>query len=128
MTILTVEHTISMGHRLPSYQGICSSPHGHNARFVVQIDSKDEFIDFKYLRDTLCQVLEPMDHAMVLHDDDPLLPILKGMNFRVVQMSEEPTTEAIARRVLSFMRARCAPVVVLSVTMHETDKYAAEAW
>ena len=51
MTI-TVNQTVSMGHRLPSYDGLCSSLHGHNLRITATVEVGDEFLDFKQV-DTL---------------------------------------------------------------------------
>lgn len=121
--IITVSHVISMGHRLPSYKGICSSPHGHNVRVEVVIDSHNKFLDFKKVSDSLKFVLEPLDHAMVLHTEDPLLPILRDMNFRTYAITVEPTTEAIAWEIFSKMDPRFWEL--MSVTVHETDKYSA---
>jgi 6-pyruvoyl-tetrahydropterin synthase len=121
---IAVSHTISMGHRLPSYDGICSSPHGHNVTVDVLIEAKT-FLDFKDVRKFLSDVLEDFDHAMVLWTDDPLVPILKSMNFRVVVLDAEPTTEAIASYVFNQLASRYPEVQ--GVTVHETAKYAATA-
>lgn len=122
---ITVQHTISLGHRLPSYKGICSSPHGHNARVVATVDVKeDSFLDFKRLSDRLWTVLEPMDHAMVLHDKDtPLIAVLEKYDFRHVLLDVEPTTEALATYIFSELRQH--GYLILSVVVHETEKYSA---
>ena len=122
---IQVSHTISMGHRLPSYDGICSSPHGHNIRVVVRITTHG-FFDFKVLHRHLADLLDAFDHAMVLQHDDPLLSVLRAMSFRTVALSVEPTTEAIAQLVYNELRR--SGLSVLDVTVHETDKYAAIAW
>jgi 6-pyruvoyltetrahydropterin/6-carboxytetrahydropterin synthase len=123
-TTITVERSISMGHRLPSYNGICSSPHGHNIRVVVQIDT-DDFLDFKVVDGLLRDVLEDFDHAMVLWNDDPLLPVLREMKFRTVAMNVEPTTENVA--ALFFNELLESGLYISRVTVHETDKYSAFA-
>lgn len=126
---ITVQHTISMGHRLPSYKGICSSPHGHNARVVATVDAKeDSFLDFKRLSDRLWTVLEPMDHAMILHTEDRLVEALHdaqkhGELFRLVLLNVEPTTEALATYIFSELRQH--GYLILSVVVHETEKYSA---
>jgi 6-pyruvoyl-tetrahydropterin synthase len=123
--MITVTHTISMGHRLPSYDGVCSSPHGHNLRVEVQVRvPPDVFLDFKLVSGHLAGILAPLDHAMVLHDKDPLAHVLLVAGFRVVKLSSEPTTEALAQYVYAEM-ARHAHAVV-RVTVHETDRYSAE--
>lgn len=120
MTI-TVEHTISMGHRLPSYDGICASPHGHNVRVSATILAPS-FIDFKAVKDALRTVLDDFDHAMVLAHNDPLLDTLKAMHFRTVALSAEPTTENIAQIVFNELAQRYR---LVSVTVYETAQYAA---
>lgn len=123
-TTITVQHTISMGHRLPSYDGICSSPHGHNVRVEVEIRvAPDTFTDFKEVQDILRKILEPMDHAMVLHKADPLLPTLQSAGFRTVTFSTEPTTEQITQHV--FWRVQEHYPSITRCTVHETDKYSA---
>lgn len=118
---IEVSHTVSMGHRLPSYDGICASPHGHNVRVVVRLDAPD-FTDFKDVKQALIAVLQPLDHAMVLYQADPLLRVLREMRFRTVALSVEPTTEAIASLVFNEL---LPGFLIQSVTVHETDSYAA---
>lgn len=122
---ITIEATISMGHRLPTYQGICSSPHGHNVRVVVCLAPGDHFIDFKTASDRLKIVLEPMDHAMVLQYDDPFAKVMEDFNFRHVLLNVEPTTENLAQYIFNEMRGH--GYRVREVTVHETDKYSATA-
>ncbi len=119
---ITTERTISMGHRLPSYQGVCASPHGHNVRFEVEIDTRGGFIDFKRIDSALAAVLADLDHAMVLHESDPLLELLRGFGFRTVALSVEPTTEALAQLVFNEMQGS---FTVVAVTVYETAKYSA---
>lgn len=128
MTI-TVSHTISMGHRLPSYDGICNSPHGHNVKVEAEVASKNGgFLDFKAVAKDLKSILEPMDHAMVLWQGDDLLRVLAEMNFRTYRMELEPTTENIAKLIFYHLtRMGFYDYLVYSVTVHETDKYSAKA-
>lgn len=125
--IITVSHTVSMGHRLPSYQGICNSLHGHNVRFEVSLNVGETFVDFKSVKDELISIVEDFDHALVLHVDDPLAAIIKG-SFgpqRLVLLNVEPTTEAIAAYVYSAIKIGYRGTMIHSVTVHETDKYSA---
>lgn len=124
--IITVSHTISMGHRLPSYDGICNSLHGHNVRFEVSVETGDVFYDFKVLKDHLIHIIRDFDHALVLHTEDPLLPLIQGAfrTQRFVVLNVEPTTETIAQYVFDQLRAKLGRMVT-SVKVHETDKYSA---
>ena len=123
MTI-TVQRTISMGHRLPSYPGICSSPHGHNVVVEVEVYA-DDFLDFKEVDQVLLSIIQDFDHAMVLWDNDPLGEYLLGAGFRVVLLSHEPTTENIASYIFEQMLRSYSQLVC--VTVHETAKYSATA-
>lgn len=133
---ITIEHTVSMGHRLPSYKGLCSSPHGHNMRVVVTLETEG-FVDFKQVSEVLGAILMPFDHAMILQESDPLLKVLNDMGFRTFPTREEPTTEALAQLIMEIFSAvlgdrqnvgslaeRCE---VIQVTVHETAKYSATA-
>lgn len=123
MRSITVERTISMGHRLPSYKGICSSPHGHNVRVEVEVLlDPGQFVDFKEIDQVLEKLLSDFDHAMVLQDNDPLLETLKRMNFRTVGFEFEPTTENIAEWIFNRFLRRFQ---VIKVVVHETGKYSA---
>jgi 6-pyruvoyl-tetrahydropterin synthase len=122
--VICVSHTISMGHRLPSYDGICSSPHGHNVTFDVEVEA-DAFLDFKHVSDVLRGIVDDFDHAMVLSLYDPFGEILgrEFPEFRLVLLTVEPTTEAIAQYVFNCMRDNFSGT--LRVIVHETSKYAA---
>jgi 6-pyruvoyl-tetrahydropterin synthase len=112
-----------MGHRLPSYDGICASPHGHNIVVTAGVYNQGPFLDFKILSDDLQKILKDFDHAMVLFASDPLVAVLKEFNFRVVTLSQEPTTENIAAYIYTALHA--ANYSPSSVRVQETAKYAA---
>ena len=120
--LITVSHTISMGHRLPSYDGICASPHGHNVKVEASFESTT-FLDFKKVQEELRDLLHDFDHAMVLHRKDPLVEVLTDMMFRVVVLSEEPSTEVIAQYLFDQLYAR--EYRPACVTVYETEKYSA---
>lgn len=122
---ITVQRIISMGHRLPSYKGICSSPHGHNIRVTAVLET-NQFVDFKTVSDDLGKILEPLDHAMVLLSDDPVAKFLAEQGFRVFGLSVEPTTENVATLIFNVM-VGLYQTELLSITVHETDKYSATA-
>lgn len=125
MPLIKASHTVSMGHRLPSYEGICSSPHGHNVTFNVLVRNHDAFIDFKKLSDHLKNVINDFDHAMVLWEHDPIREQFEAWKFRTVILSVEPTTEAIATYV--FSQIRDLSYDVAQVEVEETAKYSAIA-
>lgn len=125
--MITASHTISMGHRLPSYDGICSSPHGHNVKVTVDVQVA-KFFDFKVLKDHLMSIIESMDHAMVLYEHDPFVRVVREFNFRYVTLNVEPSTEHLAQLIFNEMCSRLmhhGEVAVACVTVYETDKYSA---
>jgi 6-pyruvoyl-tetrahydropterin synthase len=123
---ITVSRTISMGHRLPSYDGICASPHGHNVKVELTIHPHRKFLDFKYVDKVLQSVLEPLDHAMVLQADDVLYEFCVQNSWRCLALPFEPTTEALAQWLFRVAHAALLPEgEVLELTVHETDKYSA---
>lgn len=122
---ITVEHTISLGHRLPSYNGICASLHGHNVRVEVSVNPIGRFLDFKDVGRALQQILEPLDHALVLYGLDPVIPAVLAImpEQRMVLLNVEPTTEALAAYV--WRELGLLTLHPLQVTVHETAKYSA---
>jgi 6-pyruvoyltetrahydropterin/6-carboxytetrahydropterin synthase len=120
---IVVQHTISMGHRLQHYNGICSSLHGHNVVVEAHFTSGKDFLDFKLLQEHLKEVLADFDHAMVLEANDPIVAALKMYKVRIVQLSQAPTTENIAAYVLNTLY-KILPET-FAVKVHETEKYSA---
>jgi 6-pyruvoyltetrahydropterin/6-carboxytetrahydropterin synthase len=55
---------------------------------------------------------------MILHRDDPLLPLLKGLNEPVYVIDHNPTAENIARLIFEYAQEQGFPVV--EVTLWET--------
>ena len=122
-SFITTRRTVSMGHRLPTYDGVCSSLHGHNITIESTI-RVTKFVDFKEVDRHLAELTDKLDHTMVLHDADTMFPALKGWPIRIMGLSVEPTTEALAQLVLNHMLSRYKAT---SVTVHETAKYSATA-
>ena len=116
-----------MGHRLPTYAGICRSPHGHNMTITVKVTVKT-FTDFKEVDAELASIVESFDHTMILQDSDPLVAVLVPMGFRVVTLNVEPTTENIATLIFNELHAKLADrkfTALYSVQVQETAKYGA---
>ena len=124
MTV-TTRRTASIGHRLPNYNGICSSLHGHNAKFEVCIEVVS-FIDFKQIDARLGKLTEILDHAMILNYEDPFRKVLQSHDLpkvRVVSLNVDPTTEAMAQLGFNWMHEVYPRTQ--SFTVYETDKYSA---
>ena len=113
------------GHRLLNYEGKCRHLHGHNARAVITLESDalDEcgmVKDFSEVKRLVWAWLDrEIDHTMLLHKDDPILPLLQDAGERVKIMAENPTAETIARKIFEYVTAEGFPVT--DVTLWETE-------
>ncbi|MCW5776729.1 MAG: 6-carboxytetrahydropterin synthase [Phycisphaeraceae bacterium] len=102
---------IESGHMLSKHPGRCRHPHGHTRRIEVvvarrRLDEHDMVCDFKALRLALESYLDVLDHAMLVNSDDPALRGLRdSVGGRLVVFDgEDPTTEALARRIYEHLR------------------------
>ncbi len=105
------------GHRLLNYDGKCRHLHGHNGRVEVCIESDEldvrgmvhDFSDIK--RAIKNWIDETLDHRMLLHKDDPILPLLKQRGELFHVMDDNPTAENIAKLIFNHARTEGLPVV-----------------
>ena len=113
------------GHRLINYQGKCRHLHGHNARAVISLESpglddRGMVKDFSDVKRLLWEWLDrEIDHTLLLHRDDPVLPVLQGAGERVMAVDYNPTAENIARMIFDFVADAGYPVI--DVTVWETE-------
>lgn len=113
------------GHRLLDYNGKCAHLHGHNARAVItletaQLDEQGMVVDFSKLKQVVWTWLDAeIDHTLLLHRDDPVLPVLQQAGERVRVTDFNPTAENIARMIFDFIAAAGYPVI--DVTLWETE-------
>ena len=93
------------GHRLLNYEGKCRNLHGHNGRVVITMESSglDErgmVLDFSEIKRVVSGwINESFDHRMILHHDDPVVPILEKLGEPLFLMDANPTAENIARLI-----------------------------
>jgi 6-pyruvoyltetrahydropterin/6-carboxytetrahydropterin synthase len=112
------------GHRLINYDGKCRHLHGHNGLAVVtlegpNLDDRGMLVDFGDIKRKLQSWIDAeLDHNMLLHRDDPILPILREQGERVFVMDRNPTAESIARLIHDQGRAAGLPIV--EVVLWET--------
>ena len=115
------------GHRLLNYTGKCQHLHGHNARAVITLESKvlDErgmVEDFSEVKRLVWSWLdEEIDHTLLLHRDDPVLPVLQDAGERVMVTDENPTAEVIARMIYEFVADKGYPVTGVALWETETS-------
>ena len=113
------------GHRLLGYEGKCRYLHGHNGKAVItleaaQLDSLGMVMDFTRLKRVVGGWIDQaLDHKMLLHRDDPVLPLLRAQGEPVFVMDVNPTAENIARLIYDYAAAQGFPVV--EVQLWETN-------
>ena len=104
------------GHRLLNYDGKCKYLHGHNGRAEIGLasDALDErgmvldFTEIKRVVNTWGD--ETLDHRMVLHRDDPAVPLLRELGEPLYLLDTNPTAEHIARLIGEFAIDQGFPV------------------
>ena len=124
MYLVTKRIDFCYGHRLLNYDGMCKHPHGHNA--VAEIEIRSESLDARNMvadfgdikRVVKGWVDRELDHRMILHKDDPLVPCLQRLGEPMYLLESNPTVERIARLLFDVSREQGLPVA--RVTVWET--------
>jgi 6-pyruvoyltetrahydropterin/6-carboxytetrahydropterin synthase len=122
---VTREITFCYGHRLLNYDGKCRHLHGHNGRAVItleaeRLDGMGMVMDFGLLKRVVGGWIdESLDHKMLLHKDDPALPLLREQGEPVFVMEVNPTAENIARLIFEYAVGQGFPVS--EVRLWETE-------
>ncbi len=123
---VTREISFCYGHRLLNYDGKCRHLHGHNGRAVItieapELDSRGMVLDFTRIKEVVADWIDnTIDHRMLLHENDPILPLLKEKGEPVYVLKVNPTAENIARLIFDFTSSQGFPVV--EVQLWETDR------
>lgn len=105
------------GHRLLNYEGKCKYLHGHNGRAVITIeaeklDERGMVLDFSDIKLVVSRWIdENLDHRMILHRDDPVVPMLQEMGEPIYLIDQNPTAETIARLIYEFTASQGFPIV-----------------
>jgi 6-pyruvoyltetrahydropterin/6-carboxytetrahydropterin synthase len=122
---VTKEIWFCYGHRLLNYAGKCANLHGHNGKAVVTVEAADldglgMVIDFTQVNRVIgAWVDEHLDHKMLLHRDDPVIPALRELGEPFVVLDVNPTAENIARLIYDHAAGEGFPVA--EVTLWETE-------
>jgi 6-pyruvoyltetrahydropterin/6-carboxytetrahydropterin synthase len=125
MFSVTREIPFCYGHRLLNYDGKCRHLHGHNGRAVLavaaaQLDGLGMVMDFSRIKHVMTTwINDTLDHKMLLHKDDPVLPLLRQQGEPVYVLDVNPTAENIARLIYNYAAGQDFPVV--EVQLWETD-------
>ena len=122
---VTKEIHFCYGHRLLNYAGKCRHLHGHNGKAVITLeaaalDRLGMVVDFSEIKRLLkTWIDETLDHKMLLHRDDPIIPELRRQGEAFVELDVNPTAENIAK--LIYDRAAGHGLPVVEVTLWETE-------
>jgi len=123
---ITQQIDFCYGHRLLNYAGKCRYLHGHNGRVQIaleaeELDNRGMLIDFTDVKSSVGAWIDAeLDHRMILHEDDPALPMLLEMGEPLHVIPRNPTAENIARLIYEFAKSENLPVT--EVTLWETPK------
>jgi 6-pyruvoyltetrahydropterin/6-carboxytetrahydropterin synthase len=113
---VTRELHFCYGHRLLNYDGKCRHLHGHNGKAVLtleteRLDDLGMVMDFTRLKDVVGGWIDrELDHKMLLHRDDPVLPELRRRGEPVYVLDANPTAESIARLIYDYAAGQGFPV------------------
>ena len=93
-----------MGHRLPEHFGLCKNIHGHSYRMIIEfegdLDEKGMVIDFYNVEKILAPIIDELDHAFMVKDDDNLtLEFLEKLNSKKVVVDFFTTVENICKYI-----------------------------
>lgn len=126
---VTRELRFCYGHRLLNYDGKCRHLHGHNGRAIItletqRLDPLGMVVDFSTIKKVVGGWIDTqLDHRMILHKDDPVLPFLRAQGEPVFLVDVNPTAENIAKLIYDYAAAQGFPVI--EVRLWETeDSYA----
>lgn len=131
---ITTRLEFDAAHRITQHGGKCKNLHGH--RYAVEVtvsgelDEQGMVIDFGTLRQKLKgHVIDYWDHAFIGYKGDKWFSpsTLKSRGMKVIEMSMEPTAEAIAQRFLKDARGLFPGVKVERVRVYETPNCWADA-
>ena len=123
---VTREIDFCYGHRLLNYEGKCRYLHGHNGKAVITIgceklDDRGMVLDFSDIKTRVSQWIDDhLDHRMILHRDDPVVPVLQEMQEPLYLLDTNPTAEHIARVIYDITAEFGFPVT--EVRLWETPR------
>lgn len=105
------------GHRLLGHEGRCRHLHGHNAKVVITLETREldrhgMVLDFVAIKETVQQWIdEHLDHRMILCRKDPAAEVLREMGEPVFLIDDNPTAEKIAQLIAGVALDEGLPVV-----------------
>jgi 6-pyruvoyltetrahydropterin/6-carboxytetrahydropterin synthase len=124
MYTITKEVYFCYGHRLMQHPGKCRHLHGHSVKACItvaapRLNGQGMVCDFADIAATAARYIEEsLDHNLLLHRDDPLVPALAEAGERFSVLDEHPTAEFLAE--LIYRQVKSQGLGVTSVTLWET--------
>lgn len=122
---ITKNLSFCYGHRLMNHPGKCRHLHGHSARVAITLESNElndqgMVCDFSDIKKFVGEwINKTLDHNLLLHKNDPVLPLLQEAGERLMVVDEHPTAEFLAKLIYDYVAQGGFPVVDVSVW--ETD-------
>ena len=123
-----------MGHRLPEHFGLCKNIHGHSYKMIVEfegeLDEQGMVIDFYDVEKIINPIIEKLDHAFMVKDDDKLtLEFLEKLDSKKVVVDFFATVENICNYISDIIIKSNLPknIKFINVRVYETaEDYAEE--
>lgn len=124
MYTITKEIYFCYGHRLMNHPGKCRHLHGHSVKAAItvqadQLNDQGMVCDFSDLAACAHEFIDSrLDHNLLIHQHDPLLPALDAAGERYLALPQHPTAEYLARLIYDFVKEK--GYAVQNVTLWET--------
>jgi 6-pyruvoyltetrahydropterin/6-carboxytetrahydropterin synthase len=125
MFSITKEVYFCYGHRLMGHPGKCRHVHGHSVKAAITLaaealDEQGMVCDFADIGACAAEFIEKeLDHNLLLHREDPLVPLLISARERHLVLDGHPTAEYLAQLIYRYIQERGFPV--RAVTLWETS-------
>lgn len=110
MFTITKEVYFCYGHRLIGHAGKCRYLHGHSVKACISIaqdrlNDHDMVCDFADIKACAERFIDQfLDHNLLLHKDDPLIPQLTASRERFLALDEHPTAEVLSRMIYRHLK------------------------
>lgn len=124
MFTITKEVYFCYGHRLMQHTGKCRHLHGHSVKACISVqqtllNAQGMVCDFAQIKDCVENYIEKqLDHNLLLHKDDSLIPALIANQERFLALDHHPTAEVISQMIYDYLKQ--TGLNVTSVTLWET--------
>lgn len=129
-------------HRLPWHEGACRYVHGHSYRMSVELEGEPTedtpggpsmLIDFKHVKRLVQPLVDAMDHATIVAEDDAeLQAAMDRLGSKTYELSVDSTAENLATHVARHLGTEGRDVLTrhgvttIRVTVWETETCYAE--